>query len=97
MSYLAEKYVIGSLLMDKDCMSEIYGMLEADMFTSELLGRVFHEYQRAYDRGYDLTLPLIEQRLRSDNFPSELVMSELRDCLSETITSAKCRCGFKRL
>ena len=88
MSYLAEKYVIGSLLMDKDCMSQIYGMLEADMFTSELLGRVFHEYQRAYDRGYDLTLPLIEQRLRSDNFPSEFVMSELRDCLSETITSA---------
>ena len=43
MSYLAEKYVIGSLLMDKDCMSEIYGMLEADMFTSELLGRVFHD------------------------------------------------------
>ena len=87
MSYLAERAVIGSLLMDKDCMSQIYGMLEADMFTSELLGRVFREYQRAYDRGYDLTLPLIEQRLRSDNFPSDLVMTELKDCLSGAITS----------
>lgn len=87
MSYLAEKAVVGSLLMDKDCMSQIYGMLEPDMFTSELLGRVFHEYQRAYDRGYDLTLPLIEQRLRSDNFPSDLVMGELKDCLSGAITS----------
>ena len=87
MSYIAEKSVIGSLLMDKDCMSEIYGMLEPDMFTSELLGKVFHEYQRAYDRGYDLTLPMIEQNLRSDNFPSDLIMQELKECLSDMFTS----------
>lgn len=88
MSYLAEKTVIGSLLLDKDCMSEIYSILEPQMFTSELLGKVYHEYQRAFDRGYELTLPMIEQKLRSDNFPSELIMSELMSCLEETITSA---------
>ena len=88
MSYIAEKSVIGSLLMDKDCMSEIYGILESDMFTNEILGKVYHEYQRAYDQGYDLTLPMIEQKLRSDNFPSELIMSELRGCMTETITTA---------
>lgn len=91
MSYLAEKNVIGSLLMDKDCMSEIYGILEPQMFTSELLGKVYHEYQRAFDRGYELTLPMIEQKLRSDSFPSELIMAELKDCLSDTITSTKIR------
>lgn len=87
MSYLAERSVIGSLLMDKDCMSEIYGILEPQMFTSELLGKVYHEYQRAYDRGYELTLPMIEQNLRSDVFPSELIMSELTQCLTDTMTS----------
>lgn len=88
MSYLAERTVIGSLLMDKDCMSEIYGILEPPMFTSELLGKVYHEYQRAYDRGYELTLPMIEQNLRSDVFPSEVIMSELTQCLTDTMTSA---------
>lgn len=88
MSYLAERSVIGSLLMDKDCMSEIYGILEPQMFTSELLGKVYHEYQRAFDRGYDLTLPMIEQKLRSDSFPSALIIEELTSCVTDTITSA---------
>lgn len=91
MSYLAEKNVIGSLLMDKDCMSEIYGILEPQMFTSELLGKVYHEYQRAYCRGYELTLPMIEQNLRSDVFPSELIMSELTQCITDTMTSTTVR------
>ena len=87
MSCLAERNIIGSLLMDKDCMSEIYSILEPQMFTSELLGKVYHEYQRAYDRGYELTLPMIEQKLRSDSFPSSLIMEELTSCLNETPTS----------
>lgn len=88
MSYIAEKQVIGSLLMDKDCMSEIYSILEPDMFTSELLGKIYHEYQRAYDMSYDLTLPMIEQKLRSDSFPSQLIMEQIKECMSDTITSA---------
>lgn len=77
--------------MDKDCMSDIYGILEPQMFTSELLGKVYHEYQRAYDRGYELTLPMIEQNLRSDSFPSDLIMAELTGCLTDTITSANAK------
>lgn len=69
-------------------MDKIYQILQPDMFTSELLGRVYHEYQRAYDRNYELNLSLIEQKLRSDSFPSDLIMTELRDCLSNTDTSA---------
>lgn len=91
MSFLAERSVIGSLIMDKDSMSQVYSILEPQMFTNELLGKVYHEYQRAYDRGYELTLPMIEQKLRSDSFPSELIMAELKDCLSDTITSTKIR------
>lgn len=88
MSYIAEKQIIGSLLMDKECISEIYSILEADMFTSELLGKIYHEYQRAYDMSYDLTLPMIEQKLRSDSFPSQLIMEQIKECMSDTITSA---------
>lgn len=74
--------------MDQSCMDKIYQILQPDMFTSELLGRVYHEYQRAYDRNYDLNLSLIEQKLRSDSFPSDLIVSEMKECLSNTDTSA---------
>lgn len=91
MSYLAEKSVIGSLLIDKDCISTVYNILEPQMFTNELLGKIYHEYQRAFDRGYELTLPAIEQNLRSDAYPSEVIMTVLRECLAETFTSSEVR------
>lgn len=74
--------------MDQSCMDKIYQILQPDMFTSELLGRVYHEYQRAYDRNYELNLSLIEQKLRSDSFPSDLIMTEIMDCINKTETSA---------
>lgn len=61
------------------------------MFTNELLGKIYHEYQRAFDRGYELTLPAIEQNLRSDTYPSEVIMTVLRECLAETFTSSEVR------
>ena len=91
MSYEAEKSVIGSLLIDKDCISTVYNILEPQMFTNELLGKIYHEYQRAFDRGYELTLPAIEQNLRSDAYPSEVIMTVLRECLAETFTSSEVR------
>lgn len=91
MSFIAERNVIGSLLIDKDCISTVYNILEPQMFTNELLGKIYHEYQRAFDRGYELTLPAIEQNLRSDAYPSEVIMTVLRDCLAETFTSSEVR------
>lgn len=88
MSYMAERTVIGSLLTNQECMSEIYGILEPQMFTDELLGKVYHEYQRAFDRGYSLTLPMIEQNLRSDTFPSDVIVGKLTECMRENFTSA---------
>ena len=89
MSYMAEQQVIGSLLMDNGCISDIYGLLEADMFTSEILGRIYKEFQRAYDNCCAIDIPIIEQNLRSDNFPSDLIIGEIKECMINTITSAK--------
>lgn len=88
MSFIAEQQVIGSLLMDNECMSDIYGLLESDMFTSEILGRIYKEFQRAYDNCCVIDIPIIEQNLRSDNFPSDLIIAEIKDCMSSTVTSA---------
>ena len=88
MSYLAEQNIIGSLLMDVECMSEIYNLLSPEMFTSELFGRIYHEFQRGYDNHYDVNAVVIEQKLRSDNFPSQLLIEEIQKCVINTTTSA---------
>ena len=87
MSYIAEKAVIGSLLTDQECMSEIYQILEPYMFTNELYGLVYHEFQKAYDNSYHLSIDGIEQKLRSDIYPSDLILYELKKCLIDTTTS----------
>ncbi|MCR5755526.1 MAG: replicative DNA helicase [Acetatifactor sp.] len=88
MSYLAEQNVIGSLLLDKNCMDDIYNVLSADMFTSELLGRIYLEFQRGYDNHYDVNPVMLVQKLGGDHFPESLVLEEIKNCTATTITSA---------
>lgn len=87
MSIMAEQSVVGSLLMNQECIADVYSILEPQMFTDELFGKVYHEYQKAYDNHYNLSFSDIEQKLRSDSFPSEIIVEQLKDCLSSTITS----------
>lgn len=88
MSYLAEQNIIGSLLLDKNCMDEIYNVLSADMFTSELLGRIYLEFQKGYDNRYDVNPAVIVQNLVGDHFPEYLIIDEIKNCTVNTITSA---------
>lgn len=88
MSRLAEQNVIGSLLMDSSCMDKMYNRLTAEMFTSQVLGRIYLEFQRGYDNHYSVDAVVLEQKFKSDNFPSEFLMQEIRECITNTITSA---------
>ena len=88
MSYLAEQNVIGSLLLDKNCMSEIYNVLAADMFTSELLGRIYLEFQRGYDNHYDVNTAVLVQKIAADDYPEYIILEEIKKSTMNTITSA---------
>lgn len=88
MSYMAEENIIGSLLLDKNCMDEIYNVLSADMFTSELLGRMYLEFQKGYDNRYDVNPAVIVQKLCGDHFPEYLIIEEIKNCTVNTTTSA---------
>lgn len=91
MSYEAEKSVIGALLSEQKCISDIYNILEPQMFNNELLGKAYHEYQRAFDRGYDMTLPMLQQKLTSDVFPSDIVLEQLKNCITSVFTTVNVR------
>ena len=88
MSYLAEENIIGSLLLDKNCMDEIYNMLSVDMFTSELLGRMYLEFQKGYDNRYDVNPAVIVQKISCDQFPECVIIDEIKNCTINTATSA---------
>lgn len=89
MSYIAEQGVIGSLLMDKDSISQVCKTLEPHMFKSEILGRIYHEFLKGYENGYDVNPIVIEQKIRCDSIPTNMLMDELRECLSVPASSAE--------
>lgn len=89
MSYLAEQNVIGSLLIDNGSLEKIYGILEADMFSSEILGRMYLEFQRGYDNRYEVNQVVLLQKLTSENWLQGIIVEEIRNCVSVTVTSAQ--------
>ena len=84
MSILAEKNVIGSLLLDPDSISKI--TLEPEMFKSELDGRLYLEFLRGYENNYPVNAVVLAAKVTE--FPTDLVQNEIRDCLEKTLTSA---------
>ena len=89
MSYFAEQNVVGSLLMDGEAIDRIAAFLEPEMFTSELLGRVYLEYLRGYENGYPVNLVTVRERLCGDKMPESVVAESLKECVSVTVTSAQ--------
>lgn len=89
MSYLAEQNIIGSLLLDKNGMNKIYGKLMPEMFSSELLGRIFLEFQRGYDNHYTVNPVVLLQKIGSEHFPEYIIVDEIKECALKTVTSAE--------
>lgn len=89
MSYYAEQNVIGSLLTDGEAIERIAAILEPEMFTSELLGRVYLEYLRGYENDYTVNLVTVRERVGGDKLPESVVAETLKECVSVTVTSAQ--------
>ena len=81
---MAEKNIIGSLLLDPDSISKIN--LEPEMFKSELDGRLYLEFLRGYENNYPVNAVVLAAKVTE--FPADLVQNEIRDCLEKTLTSA---------
>ena len=63
MSDMAERAVIGCILMNETCMSAVYESLRPDMFLNPFLRKAYTEIVRAYDIGDRLTILGIAQKL----------------------------------
>lgn len=88
MSYIAEQKVIGSLFIDPNCIEDIYNLLSSEMFSDELYGRIYLEFQKGYDNRYDVNVAVILQKMGDAHFPDYLVVEEIKKCSVNTETSA---------
>lgn len=87
MSFTAEQNVIGALLMDDSSIADIYSFIEPEMFQSDFYRCAYVEFARGYDNHYKVDMVVLEQKLRSDIYPTNYIMQEMRKCLDSTVTS----------
>ncbi len=88
MSYLAEQNVIGALFLDLNNMDSIYSLLSVEMFEDALLGRMYLEFQRAYDNSYQVSPAVMIQKLADGGFPEQTVAEAIKKSMLEVVTGA---------
>ena len=82
-----EEGVISALMVEPKAVEKICNILSPEMFTSAVLGRIYLEYLRAYDRNTEITLGELQMVLGDEMMPYE-VEDALSRCLDSRLTSA---------
>ena len=89
MSDLAEKTVVGCLLMDNKELHQIYDLLKPDMFQDPVLKEIYREIVKLYDIGQPANLVTITQAVESETYTREYIAQVLRDCSLLPYTSTE--------
>lgn len=89
MSDLAERSVIGALLMDITVIHKVYDTVKPEMFSDALLGEIYKEIRKGYDIGQTVNVVTISQALESQTFSRERIGQELKGCIDTTIMTSQ--------
>lgn len=79
MSLMAEKSVIGCLIMDRDGIAEVSQVLSPEMFTDEFLGRVYFEIKNGFENNIDVDEVTLVRKLADQIRSEQEVSIELAD------------------
>lgn len=88
MSLNAEKSIIGSILMDNDCMYKIYDKLKPEMFQWDFARDCYQEMLAMSDKGQNIDLLTIANRLVNHERSDAYIAEQLTDCVQIVQTSA---------
>ena len=89
MSDLAEKSVIGCLLMDNKELYKVYDILKPDMFHDPVLKEIYREIVKMYDIGQPANLVTIAQAVESESYTRQYIGQILKECALLPLTSAE--------
>ena len=83
----AEKGVIGCVLVDSECLYEIYDKLKPNMFSDGFCSDCFTEMLAMYDNGISITPIELSQRLETRKHDKEDISKFLKECVNDCPTS----------
>lgn len=83
----AENGVIGCVLLDNNCLYDVYNTLRPDMFESEFCRYCYAEMLAMYDRGEAINIISLSQTLENHKWDKQDILAFLKDCLDSSITS----------
>ena len=83
-----EKQIIGSILMDNECIGKVYGKLKPEMFVNPLYADAYQKMLAMYDMGEQITVVALQNALESNINDKMSISKALIECAKETDSSA---------
>lgn len=93
----AEKGIIGCVLLDKDCLTEIYKDLPIEAFTNEFNRDCYETMLAMFDNGQHIDLISLAGRLESERLDKQTILQNLAECAQMTTSSVAVRSYAKEL
>ena len=83
----SEKGIIGCILLDSDCLNEIYRDLPIEAFTNEFNRDCYQSMLAMYDTGAPIDLISLASRLEDKHRDKQTVLQNLNECVQATTSS----------
>ena len=83
----AEKGIIGCILLDSDCLNEIYRDLPIEAFTNEFNRDCYETMLAMFDNGQHIDLISLAGRLESERLDKPTILQNLNECVQATTSS----------
>ena len=83
-----EKQIIGSILMDNESISKVYGILKPEMFTDAIFADAYQKMLAMYDMGEQISVVALSNALESNINDKTSISKALMESVKETDSSA---------
>lgn len=83
-----EKQVIGSILMEPECIGKVYGKLKPEMFVNDFCRDAYQNMLAMYDTGEQISVVTLSNRLESKERLKANISRALMETVKETASSA---------
>lgn len=86
MGYEAEQKIIGSILLNNDCLDEI-SFLRPEMFQGEQYGKMFAVCRKMIQEGRAVDIEILADNIVDDFYPPQAAAADVGTCVRNTATS----------
>lgn len=85
----SEKGIIGSVLIDKECLNEIYKDLTPEMFTDDFFRDCYETMLSMFDTGARIDVISLSAKLENERRDKQFILQSLAECAKMTASSVE--------